>query len=69
MDFLLFKTCSDDTDYIKIVTDEEVKDFVLIDFGKCFESTRELYSKLSKDKNQEKVDELFYSFVTTPHWR
>ena len=36
-------------DYLKILTDQEVKDFVLITFDECFESTREaLYSKLSE---------------------
>ena len=36
-------------DYLKILTDKEVKDFVLINFGKYFKYTREkFYSKISK---------------------
>ena len=43
-------------DYLKILTDEEVKDFVLINFGECFKSMREkLYSKLSEEKNLREV--------------
>ena len=53
-------------DYLKILTDGEVKDFVLINFGEYFKSTGEkLYSKLSEEKNLRKVAELFYSFLTT----
>ena len=38
-------------DYLKILTDEEVKDFVVINFGECFKSTREkLYFKLGEGK-------------------
>ena len=34
-------------DYLKILIDEKVKDFVAKSFGECFESTREeLYSEL-----------------------
>ena len=37
-------------DYIKILTDDEVKDFVRIYFGEYFESTKEkLYSKLNEN--------------------
>ena len=51
------------TDYLKILTDKEVKDFVVIDFGECFKSTREaLYSKLADNENLRKVSELFYTF-------
>ena len=40
------------SDYLKILIDEEVTDFVLKNFGKYFEYTREyLYSKLSKEKD------------------
>ena len=43
-------------DYLKIVTDEEVKDFVAINFSEYFKSTREkLYSKLSEEQNLRKV--------------
>ena len=51
------------TDYLKILTDKEVKDFVVIDSGECFKSTREaLYSKLADNENLRKVSELFYTF-------
>ena len=51
------------TDYLKILTDKEVKNFVVIDFGECFKSTREaLYSKLDDNENLRKVSELFYTF-------
>ena len=44
-------------DYVKILTDE-VKDFVVINFKKCFKSTREaLYSKLGAEKNLRKIDD------------
>ena len=47
--------------------DEEVKDFVLMNFGEYFKSVREkLYCKLSEEKRLRKVAELFYSFLTTP---
>ena len=37
---------------LKITTDEEVKDFVRINFGECFKSTEEaFYSKLGEGKN------------------
>ena len=37
-------------DYLKILTDEEVKDFVAINFSKYFNTTREkLYSKLFEE--------------------
>ena len=38
-------------DYLKIFTDEEVKDFVVTNFGDCFKCTREkLYFKLQCSK-------------------
>ena len=38
-------------DYLKILTDEEVKDFVVINFGDCLKCTREkLYFKLQCSK-------------------
>ena len=38
--------------YLKILTDEVVKDFVAIGFHEYFKSTREkLYSKLSEDQS------------------
>ena len=37
-------------DYLKILTDDEVQDFVAINFSEYFKSTRErLYSKLNKE--------------------
>ena len=52
--------------YLKILTDDEVKDFAAINFSECFKSTREkLYSKLSEDQNLGKVVELLYIFITT----
>ena len=55
-------------EYLKIVTDEEVKNFLRINFGEYFKSTRKkLYSKLIGEKIYiRKVVELFYSFLTEP---
>ena len=54
-------------DYLKILTDEEVKDFVAINFSEYFRSTKEkLYSKLSEEQNYRKVAKLLYIFLTTP---
>ena len=54
-------------DYLKLLTDEEVKYFVIINIGKCFESMREkLCSKLGEEKNLREVAESFYTFLTTP---
>ena len=37
-------------DYLKILTDDEVQDFVAINFSEYFKSTRErLYSKVNKE--------------------
>ena len=53
-------------DYFKILTDDEVKDFVAINFSEYFKSTREkLYSKLTQEQNIRKVAELLYIFLTT----
>ena len=50
-------------DYLKILTDEEVKDFVAINFSKYFKSTREkLYCKLSENKILEKLLNRFIFF-------
>ena len=47
-------------DCSKTLTDDEVKDFVVINFGEYFKSVREkLYSKLSVEQN-------LYIFLTTP---
>ena len=55
------------SDYLKVLTEDEVKDFVVINFGEYFKSTKEeLYSKLSEEKNIRKVAESLYIFLTTP---
>ena len=55
-------------DYLKILTDDEIKDFVVINSGAYFKSTREkLYSKLSRKQNLRKVVESLYIFATTPN--
>ena len=53
-------------DYLKILTDEEVKDSLVINFGECFKSTREaFYFKQGEEINLRKVAESFYIFLTT----
>ena len=47
-------------DYLKILSDDEVTDFVVINFGEYFKSARvKLYSKLNGEQNLGKVAELF----------
>ena len=46
-------------DYLKILTDEEVKDFVAINFGEYFKPIRE-------EQNLWKVAKSLYIFPTTP---
>ena len=46
-------------DYLKIVTDDEVKDFVAINFSEYFKSIRE-------EQNLRKVAKSLYIFLTTP---
>ena len=54
-------------DYLKILTDDEVKDFVAINFSEYLKSSREkLYSKLNEEQNLRKVAEPIYIFLTTP---
>ena len=54
-------------DYFKIVTDEEVKNFVAINLSEYCKSTREkLFSKLSEEQNLRNVTEWLYIFITTP---
>ena len=54
-------------DYLKILTDEEIKNFVLIYVCEFFESTGEIfYSKLREEKQVRKVAVSLYSFLTTP---
>ena len=45
-------------DYLEILINEEVKDFVAINFRECFKSVRE-------EQNIRKVAKLFYIFLTT----
>ena len=53
--------------YLKILTDDQVKDFVVINFGEYFKSMREkLYSKLSEEQNLRKIAEALYIFLTIP---
>ena len=55
-------------DYLKILTTEEVADFVIINFGEYFKCTGEaLHSNLCEEQNLRKVPESFYTFLTTPH--
>ena len=50
------------------MSDDYVKDFVVINFCKYFKCTREkLYSKLSEEQNLREVDEWPYIFLTTPN--
>ena len=44
-------------DYLEILTDEEVKDFVAINFSECFKSIRE-------DQCLRKVTQLLHIFLT-----
>ena len=46
-------------DFLKILTDEEVKDFVAIIFNEYFKTVRE-------EQNLRKVPELFYILLITP---
>ena len=43
-------------DYFEILTDNEVKNFIVINFSDFFKSTTEkLYSKLSEEQNLKKL--------------
>ena len=46
-------------EYLKILTDEEMKDFVAFNFSKYFKSIRE-------EQNLRKVAKLLYIFLTAP---
>ena len=46
-------------DYLKILTDDEVKDFVAENFSEHFKSVKQkFYSKLSREQNLKKVAKL-----------
>ena len=50
-------------DYLKILTDDEVKDFVVINFGEYFKSMKEdLYLKLYEEQNIRKLLNCLRSF-------
>ena len=49
----------------KTLTDDEVKDFVVINFGKSFKS-KKMCSKLSEKGNLRKVVKLLCIFIATP---
>ena len=46
------------------MTDDEVKDFVVINFGECFKSTKRMVSKLCEEQNIREVSE---SLLTAPN--
>ena len=46
-------------DYLKILTDEEVKEYVVINFSEYFKSIRE-------EQNLRKITKSLYIFLTTP---
>ena len=53
-------------DNLNILTDDEVKDFVVVNFGEYFKSmTEKLYSKLREEQNLRKVVQSLYAFLTT----
>ena len=55
-------------DYLKVLTDDEVKVFVAKNFSKYFKSTEEkLCYELNKKRNPKKIAKLLYLFLKTPH--
>ena len=46
-------------DYLKILTDKEMKDFVALNFSESYKSKREI-------ENVRKVAKLLYIFLTAP---
>ena len=53
--------------YLKIMTDNEVEDFVVINFDKYFKSVRDkLYSQLREKQNLRNIVESLFIFLTTP---
>ena len=53
-------------DYLKILTDDEVKDFLATNISEYFKSKREkLHSKRSEKENLRNVAESLYIFLTT----
>ena len=65
--FILYIPKIDDN--LKILTDDEMRDFVAINFSENFKSTREkLYSKLNEQENLRKVPKLHFSLSTSTWW-
>ena len=55
-------------DYLKILTDDKVKDFAAINFSEYFKPTSEkLYSNLSEEQNLRIISESRYIFLLTPN--
>ena len=55
------------SDYLKFLTNDRVKDFLVINFREYFKSKIEkLCSKLSKQQNQKKIVKMLYIFLATP---
>ena len=55
------------SDYLKFLTNDRVKDFLVINFHEYFKSKIEkLCSKLSKQQNQKKIVKLLYIFLAAP---
>ena len=53
--------------YLKVMTDNEVEDFVVINFDKYFKSVRDkLYSQLREKQNLRNIVESLFIFLTTP---
>ena len=53
--------------YLKVMTDNEVEDFVVINFDKYFKSMRDkLYSQLREKQNLRNIVESLFIFLTTP---
>ena len=53
--------------YLKVMTDNEVEDFVVINFNKYFKSVRDkLYSRLREKQNLRNIVESLFIFLTTP---
>ena len=54
--------------YLKILTDDEVKNFIAIHFSEYFKSTKEkLCPQLNEEQNLTKVAKSFYIVLTTPY--
>ena len=53
--------------YLKVMTDNEVEDFVVINFNKYFKSVRDkLYSQLREKQNLRNIVESLFIFLTAP---